>query len=52
MTKHPYDHKKHDKRRDWPDGGSIYMRRCLECGYVFFGYKRRVVCKLCTKAKP
>lgn len=39
--------------RDWvedfADENGQYMCLCHECKRSFIGYKRRVVCKLCTK---
>jgi ribosomal protein S27AE len=38
--------------RDWPedfaDENGNYQNKCSQCGYIFIGYKRRVVCKRCT----
>lgn len=38
--------------RSFPEDASHengqYMCYCLLCNYNFHGYKRRVVCKLCT----
>lgn len=40
--------------RDWPedfsDENGNYSNTCMYCGESFQGYKRRVVCKLCTPA--
>lgn len=37
---------------DWPEDfvheNGNYMRKCIECGNTFSGYKRRVVCKKCA----
>jgi hypothetical protein len=41
-------------RGDWPedfaDENGNYFNTCVHCGIQFRGYKRRVSCKLCTKA--
>lgn len=38
--------------RDWPedfeDENGMYQNKCVYCKNLFFGYKRRVVCKICT----
>jgi hypothetical protein len=38
--------------RDWPEDflreNGTYQCRCSQCGNIFNGHKRRVVCKLCA----
>lgn len=39
--------------RNWKEDyvdkdNGCYMNKCIECKLVFFGHKRRVVCKSCT----
>ncbi len=40
--------------RDWTDDfaheNGNYLRRCVGCHETFQGYKRRVVCKVCSEA--
>lgn len=41
------------EKRDWPgdfehENGN-YQCTCLECGKLFLGHKRRVICRVCTK---
>lgn len=39
--------------RDWPEDfqheNGNYICFCVNCGNTFFGYKRRMICKTCTK---
>lgn len=41
--------------RDWPEDflheNGNYQNLCCECGKLFFGHKRRVVCRSCVKQK-
>lgn len=41
--------------RDWPEDfpseNCNYQNICCECGQVFIGHKRRVVCKVCVAEK-
>lgn len=47
-----------DSLKDWPDdykgGEDRYICLCADCNEQFFGHKRRVVCRQCSKdqAKP
>ncbi len=38
--------------RDWPEdyttGENRYECSCIDCGYTFYGYKRRKSCKICS----
>lgn len=38
--------------RDWPEDSSHengnYFCTCFQCGKIFIGHKRRVICKLCA----
>lgn len=47
---------KHNPARDWSedfaDENGNYMNTCHSCQKVFFGYKRRVTCKLCAPPRP
>lgn len=44
-----------DPARDWAEDFSHengnYLCRCCECGHIFCGHKRRVVCRTCTTEK-
>lgn len=39
--------------KNWTEDFSLengnYQNRCSICGYLFMGYKRRVVCKECSE---
>jgi len=39
--------------RDYQEEASMengnYENRCIECGNLFIGYKRRVLCKICQE---
>jgi len=42
--------------RDWPgdfphDNGN-YMNTCHACGNTFTGYKRRIICRVCSDQAP
>lgn len=45
-----------DSERDWPEDFSQengnYSCTCHKCGEEFIGYKRRVICKLCSALVP
>lgn len=32
---------------DFSHENGNYENRCIHCDHLFFGYKRRVICKLC-----
>jgi len=32
---------------EWHEENGCYMCRCSQCGYIFYGRKRRVVCRDC-----
>ena len=36
-----------DWTEDFPHENGMYQNRCMDCGLLFFGHKRRVWCKLC-----
>jgi hypothetical protein len=42
--------------RDWTEDfayeNGSYMCRCFTCGEQFFGYKRRVTCRVCAQPSP
>lgn len=44
-------HKRDESDRDWKEDFSHengnYMNTCMYCKLMFYGYKRRVVCKIC-----
>ena len=39
-------------KRDWPEDFDMengnYLSRCYGCDKTFFGYKRRIECKVCA----
>jgi rRNA maturation endonuclease Nob1 len=39
-------------KRDWPedfdDENGNYLKKCIRCGNIFKGYKRRAICKICS----
>ena len=39
--------------KNWPDDyaheNGNYQNRCVYCGGLFFGFKQRVVCRLCDR---
>lgn len=43
---------KKERSGDWPEDFPLengnYNNQCCECGRIFIGYKRRVVCKICA----
>lgn len=45
-------HRPGDHPGDWPEDfpheNGCYMNRCVGCGLIFHGHKRRAVCKVCT----
>lgn len=46
--------RKPDAERDWPEDfaheNGRYLCGCLSCGNRFYGYKRRMCCKVCATA--
>ena len=46
----------HASPRDWTEDfaheNGSYMYRCFTCGSQFFGYKRRVTCRVCAQPEP
>lgn len=53
---YPYLKDKDISSRSWIEEdqhleNGCYMCSCLYCRNVFFGYKRRIVCKLCCNKK-
>jgi len=42
------DEKGRDWTEDFADENGNYQCHCVKCGHLFTGYKRRVVCKLCS----
>lgn len=42
--------------RNWDEDFKLengnYQNKCVECGSIFLGYKRRVVCKVCANSVP
>lgn len=47
----PFKYPERDKSRDWTEEfnqeNGNYSNNCHVCGNLFFGYKRRITCKLC-----
>jgi hypothetical protein len=41
-----------DWTEDFAHENGAYMCRCFTCGEQFFGYKRRVTCRVCAKLEP
>lgn len=39
-----------DWREDWNHENGAYKCRCIGCGVLFIGHKRRIVCRKCTQA--
>lgn len=39
-----------DWTEDFPHENGCYINRCISCGLIFYGYKRRSVCKTCADA--
>lgn len=41
---------------NWPEDfhleNGCYQRICMYCGNLFYGYKRRIVCKTCSENPP
>lgn len=37
---------------DYPHENGQYMNRCMTCRRIFYGHKRRAVCKSCTIRAP
>ena len=37
---------------DYPHNNGQYMNRCMTCRRIFYGHKRRVVCKTCAESAP
>lgn len=35
-------------KEDFPHENGNYSNRCTECGGIFLGHKRRVICRLCV----
>ena len=45
-----------DQPQDFPEDAAgengNYWNECIECGRMFIGHKRRIVCKLCARPAP
>lgn len=52
MSLHPLGHVAKDWPEDFSHENGNYECRCCDCGGLFIGHKRRVVCKECATAKP
>lgn len=39
----------HDWTEDFPGENGNYQCRCMECEALFYGHKRRLICKVCAK---
>lgn len=37
-----------DWTEDFPHENGNYLCKCCHCGQTFWGYKRRVACKVCA----
>ena len=46
-TIHPQNNHPEDWPEDWKHENGMYQNKCIECGVLFIGYKRRHVCKVC-----
>lgn len=45
------DEPKRDWEEDFPHENGTYMCTCYKCKNTFYGYKRRVICKLCLDSQ-
>lgn len=39
----------HDDERDWPSDAYQYQCKCVLCGHMFIGDKRRQCCRKCIE---
>ena len=46
---HPREHPPEDFPEDFARGSNCYQHRCVYCGRLFRGDKRRTVCRLCVE---
>ena len=44
LVKHPEGNYPEDRLLE----NGNYLNKCIKCGHMFVGYKRRVICKTCN----